>query len=112
MADLIDTANRITDLVDSHGEIADCKVEKCATCNLIKELRVELGGEEAKKVPLSKFIYVVYKDGKEISRLSSSRKVSELINVAQRTVLNMAEGKYAKNGYRVEKLIRELEENE
>lgn len=116
MADLIDTANKITELVDEHGEIVDCKVKKCGTCRLIKELRRDIGEDESRSYSISKpqrrnkYIYVVHKDGKEIERDDSTYRVADLVGVSQCTIVRMIQSKRTKNGFTVTRELNELEE--
>lgn len=120
MSDLIEKANKIIHLVDTHGEPSRCRVKNCETCTLIKELRDEIGRDERKSDGMAqrepsggckgKYIYVVSKDGKEVARVGSTYKVAEIIGINASHITYMVRNDRPSRGYEVKRYLKDLEE--
>ena len=114
MSDLIGKANKIIYLVDTHGEIVDCKVKKCGTCRLIKELRDEIGKDCSKMKYCGRrktYIYTIWKGEKIVSHHDTMLEVSLAIGCSKSGIRYMLENELSKNGLTVTRELNELEEN-
>ena len=128
MSDLIEKANKIIYLVDTHGEPNECNVKNCKTCTLIKELRDEIGRDKRKNAKVikpktngmaqrepsggckGKYIYIVSKGGKEVARVGSTYKVAEIIGINASYVTFMVRNDKSSRGYEVKRYLKDLEE--
>lgn len=116
MHDLIETADKIIDLVDEHGELYSCKVKNCETCSLIKELRDEIGkkgirGQDGPITQKPRYVYICESDG-ITKRFYKLNDVIDFLESSRMTVIKYMKTKGKINGFTITRKLFELEETE
>lgn len=116
MSDLIEKANKIIYLVDTHGEPSRCRVKNCETCTLIKELRDEIGkkgirGQDGPITQKPRYVYICESDG-ITKRFYKLNDVIAFLESSRMTVVKYMKTKGKINGFTITRKLFELEETE
>lgn len=110
--ELLYVYNKILELLDEHGDINDCKVADCKTCEEIERNRAKLAGKQYVKTAKGKYIravkkYTVINENGRPKIFYNFKDVVSYMSAGQKAVREVLNTGRSHNGFTVD--VEDLE---